>query len=394
MLNATRSIFTGMFRRFGLGTIAGVVLVLGMGVAAFAYWTTVGTGAGSASASGLNPPTNVSLAVDDSAVTVSFTGVTPTNGTLSGYYVQRNNGSVTSNACGTNPATPGSFLSLSATSCVDSSVPNGTYTYTVTSVLKTWTATSAASNSLVVTGDTHAPTQVLSVTSANAYKSGSLVYFRSASAGSLTVSSAVTDAISGPASAAFPAVSAFGWTHAAETVTSGTGANPKTYTSSNLSWNAGAATPSLLTVTARDVVGNASNSSLTFSADDVAPTGGALRVAGVDATADGSTFYSTSGTFTQNSTSAFTDADSGIASSVLARRVAPYSGGVCGTYAVASTVASATESGLATGCYKYRSRLLPLHRHGHRQRGQHRTDFGYRPCGSRSPDADPLGNKR
>jgi len=359
MLNATRSIFTGMFRRFGLGTIAGVVLVLGIGVAAFAYWTTVGTGAGSASASGLNPPTNVSLAVNDSAVTVSFTGVTPTNGTLSGYYVQRNNGSVTSNACGTNPATPGTFLTPSATSCADTSVPNGTYTYTVTSVLNTWKATSEPSSSLVVTGDTHAPSQVVSMTSSNALKTGNTIYFRAAAAGSLTLSAAVTDGISGPASATFPAISTTGWTHASETVTTGSGTNPKTFASSTFTWNADAATPSTYGVVGRDVVGNQTTTDLTFVADNDGPTGGTLTVNGTTGTSDGAVNVITTGAnFTGSKTDFSADAGSGYLSTTLTREASTSE--TCADWATATTISSVSEDGSGSGmtvtldrCYRY-----------------------------------------
>ena len=50
MLTATRSVFTGMFRRFGVGSVVGALLVVGASAAAFAYWTTLGTGGGSAAA--------------------------------------------------------------------------------------------------------------------------------------------------------------------------------------------------------------------------------------------------------------------------------------------------------------------------------------------------------
>ena len=356
MLTATRSVFTGMFRRFGVGSVVGALLVVGASAAAFAYWTTLGTGGGSAAAATLNPPTSVLLAVDNSTVTVSFTGTTAPAGSLTGYYVQRNDGSSTANACGTTPGNSASYLSASAITCVDNSVPNATYTYTVTAVFRTWSATSAPSASLLVNGDTHAPTQVLTVSSSNAFKSGSLIYFRSASAGSLTISSAVTDDKSGPASAAFPAVDGFGWTHAAETISSGSGANPKTYTSSTFSWNAGSAAPSQYTVTARDVVGNSSDSSVTFAADNAAPTGGALTANSVVASNAGGLGTSTTGTYSIGSETDFTDAASGMASTVLSREVGTLSGGTCSAYAAASVISRAVgalETSAATGCYRY-----------------------------------------
>ena len=65
----------------------------------------------------------------------------------SGYYVTRikNSDSSTSNACGTSPS---SLTSSTATSCDDTSVPDGTYHYTVTAAYHSWTATSAASGNV------------------------------------------------------------------------------------------------------------------------------------------------------------------------------------------------------------------------------------------------------
>ena len=79
--------------------------------------------------------------------------VAPAGGTLNGYYVERFAGSTPSAACATSPSSL-----TSATACNDTGVADGTYTYKVTAVFRSWTAQSAASNSVTVVNDTAAPT--------------------------------------------------------------------------------------------------------------------------------------------------------------------------------------------------------------------------------------------
>jgi hypothetical protein len=125
--------------------------VLVVAVAAWAYWTTQGSGSGSATAGTLNAPTNVTANASGSTVSVSWTGSTLSNGTeAQGYYVTRTNTSTsaTSAACGSS-----SSSLISGTSCSDTSVPGGTYTYKVTAVYHTWTAASAASSEVTVQSD-------------------------------------------------------------------------------------------------------------------------------------------------------------------------------------------------------------------------------------------------
>jgi hypothetical protein len=139
-------------------------ILVALGAAgAYAWFTATGSGNASGSVGTLNAPTGVSAAATGSSVHVTWNdstlgdGVTP----ASGYYVTRikNSDSSTANACGTSPS---SLTSSTATSCDDTSVPDGTYHYTVTAVYHSWTATSDASNDVTVAGDTNAPT-VLSI---------------------------------------------------------------------------------------------------------------------------------------------------------------------------------------------------------------------------------------
>jgi hypothetical protein len=136
---------------------AALVGAAGVTTAGWAYWSATGTGTASATVGTLNPPTNVSGAATPGSNTVPISwsassttappAVAPT-----GYYVQRYAGSTPSPACGTSP----SSLST-ATTCNDLSVPDGTYTYKVTALFNSWTAQSAASNSVTVVLDNTPP---------------------------------------------------------------------------------------------------------------------------------------------------------------------------------------------------------------------------------------------
>ncbi len=98
-----------------------------------------------------------------------------------------------------------------------------------------------------------------------------------------------------------------------------------------------------------------------FVNDTVAPTGGAVTVNGVAATAAGSSSSSSSTTFTIGSRTDYTDASSGLASSVLTVQSASLSGGTCGAagsggpFTNPTTITGTTQpSGIVAGaCYIY-----------------------------------------
>jgi hypothetical protein len=133
-----------------LGTIAAV---LGVASTAWASWGSHGVASGTATTSALNPPTAVTaLSGISASVHVTWTAATGTP-TSTGYYVMRisdASGSATA-ACGTS-----SGATITATACDDQSVADGSYHYIVTGIYHTWTATSAASNSVGV----HTPKQL------------------------------------------------------------------------------------------------------------------------------------------------------------------------------------------------------------------------------------------
>ena len=352
---------------------ASLLLALAVAGGAFAYFTSHGTGTASATVGTLNAPTNVQATATPGSGTVPVTWTASTSGggavAPQGYYVTRTNTntSTTSAACGSS-----STSLVTGTSCNDTSVPDGTYTYTVIAKYHTWMAPSSPSSSVTVINDNAPPTTALSLVSpAHAFMTGSgpyTLYYKSDTSGSFRIADQVTDNGTGPASANFPGVSAAGWSGhtTSELVTSGSGSAPTiTYTSSSSSlfqWNGSASNPSAATVTAKDVAGNATNDTVNFVPDTTAPTSGALTVASTAATSGGATATNNTGSFNINSITDYTDGGSGIASSTLSVQSATYSSsdgisaGTCGSFGAATTITSRatpiaeTEP---TGCYLY-----------------------------------------
>lgn len=130
--------------RLAAAVVLFLAVLLGAGPAA-AYWAASGKGSTTAAVATLLPPTNVSVpASSGSSVAVSWTGsagaVAPT-----GYYVTRTSGTTTSAACGSSPS-----ALITGTTCSDIPVPDGTYSYQVTAVYRSWTAASTGSGSVTV----------------------------------------------------------------------------------------------------------------------------------------------------------------------------------------------------------------------------------------------------
>ena len=130
-----------------VAALGGGVLA-GGGVAA-AYWSMGGGGNASATTTTLAAPTGVvASSGSTSAVSVQWTASTaPNGGSVTGYYVERYSGATASAACGTSST---SLLTSMTTSCNDTSTPDGTYTYKVTAVFRSWTSASTASSAVVV----------------------------------------------------------------------------------------------------------------------------------------------------------------------------------------------------------------------------------------------------
>ena len=174
----------------------------------------------------------------------------------------------------------------------------------------------------------------------------SKVYYDGGTAGSFTLSDALTDAGSGPASVTYPAINNVSkMSHTGETITNG-----PSYTSTAFSWSNGATFGSTYTITAADALGNTRPTMLTFVSDTTNPTGS------ITYAPNG---YLPSGQSVQVSLAA-ADGGSGVGATQLQRASAPLNGsGGCGSYGTFSNIAanpgtSYQDSGLASGnCYKY-----------------------------------------
>jgi hypothetical protein len=335
-----------------------VVAFLGFtlaGSGAWAYWSAGSAAGGSgASLAATVPqgatPTAVSAGT---SVTVSWAAATLSNGTaVAGYIVKRYNAStgvlqtIGSGCTGT----------VTATSCTETSIPNGQWQYTDTPVFATnWVGTESAKSSVAYTDPTP-PTNSLSLTNitGSAALSGTTVYYVGASAGSFTISNAVVDTGSGPASSTTSTLggTTTGWTTSPSTVSLPTGGP---YVSSAFSWTAGTTSSPTEIVTGRDLANNQTTTGLTFVNDSTPPTG--------------SISYTNGYQVGRYVTLTFSGADSGsgLVTAQLQRSSATFVNGTCLSFGAWTNLGSAnpvspyTDSSVSNSmCYNYRYVLADL----------------------------------
>jgi len=308
------------WRRTLLLAFATIALVL-VGGAAWSYWLATATAgsAGAALATSVNAGATPTANVSGASVTVSWSASTLANGmAVTGYEVRRYNSSTLAQQTILSSCTG----VVTALTCVENSVPSGTWRYTVTPVFSTnWRGTESAMSS-VVTVDTVAPTNAISLSNVTggAALVGTTVYYRGSAAGSFTFTNAVADAGTGPASSQTAALggTTTGWTHTPSTVSTPAGGP---YVSNAFTWAAATTSSPTVAVTGRDVIGNSAVTNLTFTNDTTAPPLGTLSY--LNGYQPG---RSVSVTFTTG-----TDAGAGVATRQLQRSQAPLSGGTCGS---------------------------------------------------------------
>lgn len=146
-----------MKRSTKLVALLGAVMATAtLGVAGWAFWTATGTGTASASVGTLTAPSGVTATQPNAAAgTVRLTWTAPAgpgDGPVDGYYLQRT-GAASGAACGSS-----STSLITATTCDDTGLAAGTYSYAVTAVWRSWTATSSPSAPITVTVTTTADT--------------------------------------------------------------------------------------------------------------------------------------------------------------------------------------------------------------------------------------------
>jgi hypothetical protein len=215
----------------------------------------------------------------------------------------------------------------------------------------------SAIGSRTVQIDTVAPANSLTLTSVTGARlSGSTIYYRGVATGSFTLTNAVTDAGSGPASSSTAALSgtSTGFTHTASTIST-PAAGP--YVSNAFTWTAATTSAPTETVTGADVAGNTTATALSLVNDSTAPSGGSVDGTGLTGTGGR---YSTS-TAISVAFAKGTDSGVGLATTgfLLQRATATLTAGTCGTYGGYTTIVTdpATSPYADTvtdqACYRY-----------------------------------------
>ena len=136
---------SGMRRR--LFTLTALIAALMTSANAQAYWTSSGSGSGSSHAGTLGAPAISDATPGAGTVTLSWSPVTSPDGSEPvSYYVTRDGGSPGGN-CPTSANPPASYST--GTTCTDSGLAAGPYTYKVTAVWHSWTASSPVKEVMV-----------------------------------------------------------------------------------------------------------------------------------------------------------------------------------------------------------------------------------------------------
>lgn len=137
-----------------LAVPAAALSTVAMTVSAWAFWSSQGGGSGTSTVDHLQKPTAITASLTGAVGGIKVdwtTHAAPGGGTVDHYDVTRSrNGAAAVSACG-------SPVSGGAAACNDTVSQDGSYTYTVKAVFRTWTA-SGASNALAVVMDNTPPT--------------------------------------------------------------------------------------------------------------------------------------------------------------------------------------------------------------------------------------------
>ena len=261
----------------------GTAALVGVPGVALAAWTATGSGAAAAKAAAVTAPTSVTVpATSTGTVAVSWSGATGPAGSTPKYLVERVAGGSATAVCGSTFSAP-----ISGSSCNDSSVPTGTYTYRVTTRLgDLWQAASNPSSSVVVTVPV-----ALSVSTPDLVSASD-----SGTSDTDNLTNVTTPTFTGTATAGSTVTLYDGSTPVGTAVAT---AGSWSITSSALTGGAG--TAHTLTASATLAGSTVSSSgSLVVTVDTSAPTPGAIAVANNNTNSNGKTLSGTASTSTSH----------------------------------------------------------------------------------------------
>lgn len=334
------------YRRRRRRRLAACIVAIVVGVStgsALGYWTggpgQLLRGSGAAAATSVNAGPTPVVDAQGSSYGVTWNPATMSSGAaVSGYQVQRYD-------AGTNALqTIGSSCAgtISATSCTEAGVPAGSWRYTVTPLVgSNWRG--AESNGATP------PAHSLSLNSpSGAYLTGSTLYYKANAVGSFKLVDALSDSDSGPASATYPAIATTGWTHGSETVTTPSGGP---YTSTTFSWTAGPTNPAGYTISGKDTANNTATTSLSFTSDTTAPSGGSVSYA------NGMVYQASVPVTTANGTDAGSGLNAGSGTVKRAQATLNTSAQTCGSFGgftTTVTLSGGADTSVVSGnCYQY-----------------------------------------
>jgi len=345
--------------RRGVVALIAISSLAGAAATAFALWQARATNVSRAQALTLPTAAAPVASVSGTSVTLSWAQITFAGALLgtypSGGYIVRRYAYGSST-----PVTPGASCSgtiagsATTLSCTETAVPAGNWQYTLTPALANWRGPEGV-RSVVP------PVNAISLTSqtgGGSYLSGTTLYYQGAAltGGSFRIQNAPTSTGSTIASSDFAALSgsSAGWTHSTPDQQTTPLGGP--FISNLFAWTQGATSAPIENVTGRDSAGDQTTTALTFAEDSQAPGGGALTVNGVAANVTGTSSFNKTGSFPIDLRTDFTtDNGSGVASSILSVRFAPWSGNACGTFGSSSVIvgAPAQSASSGDGCYEF-----------------------------------------
>ena len=287
-------------------------LVVGVAFAYFGGTSTPGGNGAAAATSVAAGATPTLTSPNDSTVTVSWVASTLGTGqAVTGYVVKRYEATTLAiqtilTACtGT----------IATVTCTESNLPTGSWRYSVTPKFATNWLGAESDKSLPISTiekDVTPPVNVLTstVVTGKSFKNQNTIYYLGSAAGSFTVTNALTDAASGPASSTTQALTgtSTGWTHTGSKVST---PEDGPYVSNSFSWVAGTTTTPAEAVVGRDVQENTASTTLTFTNDITGPVAAVSYLNGYEAG------RSTAVTFSSS------DAGSGVGPSSVAARIGP-----------------------------------------------------------------------